>query len=530
MSYIFPLKSLKVIGLTLIIIILAAAMTAAETPPIWGNLTPGPHGIGFTAVEKYDYSRAFRPKTDYFGALLEGERARPLQVCIWYPAETGADDFTMVYGEYAYPYPTDESFMNILSNFHNRELMTLLQQFNRDQGILQELISVRMAAVRDAPAVEGAFPLIIYHNGPSCVENAVLCEYLASWGFVVAGTHSLGMTSVNPDSDPASLETLIRDKEFILAETHTRPYVDQNKLGLLGFSFGSIGAVITAMRNSDVDAVACLQSEFLNPDNKALLTDNAFFNPPRLSAPLLQIYAENEQHRDLSVLDSLKYATVYKIKLNGLRDYDFTHYGSMATLTSLPDQPPADVIKEGYKTICSYVRNFFEAELNKSQAGFKFLSDPPVQPAFDSSFVTVAYRKGSELPPTAAQFTNIINEYGVAKGVEIFEKFRQLDPDLVLLQEAQFNALGYRMLQSNQLDDAVQLFRMNAETFPNSANVWDSYADGCVAAGDIKTATACYKKVLEVLPNDVNIDDRMRNVLKTNAENYLGTADTQSEN
>ena len=505
-------------------------MTTAETPPIWGNLSPGPHGVGFTAVEKYDYSRAFRPKTDYFGAMLEGERARPLQICIWYPAVTGPDDFTMVYGEYAFPYPTDESFMNILSNVHNREIMILLRQFNRDRGILQELMSVKLAAVRDAPAAEGAFPLIIYHNGPSCVENAVLCEYLASWGFVVAGTHSLGMTSLNPTPDQASLENLIRDREFILAETRNRPYVDRNKLGLLGFLHGSFGAVIAALRNSDVDAVACLQSEFLNPDNAAYLTDNAFYDPTRLAVPLLQIYSENEQIRDLSALDSLKYATIYKIKLNGLRNYDFTHYGLMAAVTDQPDQPSAAVVQEGYKTICAYVRNFFEAELNKNQAGFKFLSDPAVQPAFDSNFVTVAYRKGSELPPTAAQFVSIINEYGVPKGVEIFEKFRKLDPDLVLLQEAQFNALGYRSLQTNQLDDAVQLFRMNAETFPNSANVWDSYADGCVAAGDIKTATTCYKKVLEVLPNDPNLDDQLRTTLRTNAETFLGTADSQSEN
>ncbi|MBN1211589.1 MAG: hypothetical protein JXA92_03350 [candidate division Zixibacteria bacterium] len=526
----FPLKSLKITGLKLLIIILAPALTPAETPPVWGDLTPGPYGVGFTAVEKYDQSRAYRAKTDYFGAMLEGERARPLQICIWYPAVTGPDDFTMVYGEYAFPYPTDESFMNILSNFHNRELMTVFQQFNRDQGFLQELMSVKLAAVRDAPAAEGVFPLIIYHNGPSCAENAVLCEYLASFGFVVAATHALGISNLSPDPDQASLETLIRDREFVLAEARNLPYVDRNKLGLLGFLHGAFGAVSMAMRNSDVDAVACLQSEFLNPEHKVYLTENAFYNPAHFAVPLLQIYAEDEQHRDLSVLDSLKFATVYRVKINGLRNFDFTHYGAMSVLAGLPDQPLAEIIREGYRTICAYVRNFFEAELNKSQAGFKFLSDPPGQPAFDSSFVTVVYRKGAELPPTAEQFTGIINEYGVAKGVEIFDKFRKLDPNLVLLQEAQLNALGYRMLQSGQLDDAVQIFRMNAETFPGSANVWDSYAEGCAAAGDIKTATACYKKVLEVLPNDPNLNDQLRTTLRTNAENFLGTSDTQPDN
>ena len=255
MSYKYPLKSLTITGLTLLIIIFTAASvsaqapaeTQAETPAIWSELVPGPYGIGFTTIEKYDYSRSFNAKTDYFGALLEGERARPMQICIWYPAVTRPDDFTMVYGEYAFPYPADQDFMNILSNIHNRELGILFQQFNRDQGIVQELMSVKMAAVRDATVAGGRFPLIIYVNGLSGVENAVLCEYLASHGFVVAGTPSLGITSVNTVPSQALMETLIRDKEFILTETRELPYVDGNKLGLLGFSIGSIGAVIAAI-------------------------------------------------------------------------------------------------------------------------------------------------------------------------------------------------------------------------------------------------------------------------------------------
>jgi dienelactone hydrolase len=526
----FPFKTFKFTVPVTLLLILTAALVPAETPPVWGDLTPGPHGIGFTTIEKYDSSRTYRVKSDYFGAMLEGERARPLQVCLWYPAVTGPDDYTMVYSEYAYPYPANDSFMPLLANIQNRELVILLQQFNRDQTVLQDLMSIKLAAVRDAPAAEGAFPLIIYHNGPSCVENAVLCEYLASWGFVVAATHPLGLNSINAEPDQAWLETLIRDREFVLSEARRQPYVDGNKLGLLGFSFGSLGAVLMAMRNSDVDAVACLQSEFLNPQYKPFLTENAFFDPSRFAVPLLQIYAENEQHSDLSALDSLKYATVYRVKLNSLRNFDFTHYGAMATITSPPEQPPVEVIKTGYKTACEYVRNFFEAELNKNQAGFKFLSDPPGQPGFDSSFVTVAYHKGGELPPTADQFLDIINEYGTAKGVEIFEKFRKLYPDLELLQEARFNVLGYQMLQANRPDDAVRIFRMNAETFPASANVWDSYADGCLAVGDIKTATTCYKKVLEILPSDTTLNDQMRNTIKTNAENFLGNAETQTEN
>lgn len=498
----------------------------AGVPPVWADILPGPHGIGFMTVEKYDYSRSFRAKHDYFGAVLEGERARPLQICLWYPALTADEAATMVYGEYAFPYPADERFMEILSNLHNRELGTLFQQFNRDQALVQELMSVKMAAVRDAPAAEGVFPLIIYHSGPGCMENVVLYEYLASHGFVVATTHALGMATLNPDVSQNSLEAMIRDKEFILTETPHLPFIDRNKLGLMGFSYGSIAAVIMAMRNSEVDAVVGLQSEFLRSENFHLLTDNAFYNPSRLHIPLMQLYAEDNPPKDLSFIDSFVYAGIYNVKLTGLRYFDFTHYGLMYALTDPAGTGVTEGIKNGYHTICRYVRYFFDARLNKNQAGYKFLSGTPEEAGFDSTFVAITYRKGEDLPPSPDQFQHIVTEYGAAKGAEIFDRFRKLNPGLILLQEAPFNALGYRLLQAGQSDDAVKIFRMIAETYPNSANAWDSYGEGCAAAGDIKTATACYKKVLEVLPGDNNIDDRMKSLLKTNADNFLGTPGT----
>jgi tetratricopeptide (TPR) repeat protein len=47
---------------------------------------------------------------------------------------------------------------------------------------------------------------------------------------------------------------------------------------------------------------------------------------------------------------------------------------------------------------------------------------------------------------------------------------------------------------------AIDVFTVNAEVFPGSANVWDSLGDGYRAAGDIDAAIASYRKALEVDP------------------------------
>ena len=115
----------------------------------------------------------------------------------------------------------------------------------------------------------------------------------------------------------------------------------------------------------------------------------------------------------------------------------------------------------------------------------------------------------------------IIRERGVEEAVEIFESFRAEDPGLVLFQENVCNFAGYGLLQRGRAQDAVAVFKMNAEAYPASANTWDSLAEAYVAAGDAGKATECYRKVLEVLPADPRVTDEIREVLRNNADGFL---------
>ena len=51
---------------------------------------PGPHAVGLRVVEQYDRSRGYRGATDPdTGKATSGDRARPIQTLIWYPAQKG---------------------------------------------------------------------------------------------------------------------------------------------------------------------------------------------------------------------------------------------------------------------------------------------------------------------------------------------------------------------------------------------------------------------------------------------------------
>ena len=67
--------------------------------------------------------------------------------------------------------------------------------------------------------------------------------------------------------------------------------------------------------------------------------------------------------------------------------------------------------------------------------------------------------------------------------------------------EEEFNGAGYQLLGSGQIKEAIFVFQMNSELFPNSANAWDSLAEGYLKAGDKMKATEYYDKAIQMDPN-----------------------------
>jgi len=64
--------------------------------------------------------------------------------------------------------------------------------------------------------------------------------------------------------------------------------------------------------------------------------------------------------------------------------------------------------------------------------------------------------------------------------------------------ERQINVLGYQYLQNHLLSQAQNIFAVNCELFPESFNVFDSYAEILLARGDTTAAITNYKKSLDL--------------------------------
>jgi tetratricopeptide (TPR) repeat protein len=99
------------------------------------------------------------------------------------------------------------------------------------------------------------------------------------------------------------------------------------------------------------------------------------------------------------------------------------------------------------------------------------------------------------------EFLEMVQSQGVEAAARAFEKARQADPAVVLFGEGKINQMGYEALQAGRLDDAVGLFRLNVQAYPESWNVYDSLGEGYAAKGDTALAIEAYEKSLRLKPD-----------------------------
>ncbi|MEO8649986.1 MAG: FKBP-type peptidyl-prolyl cis-trans isomerase [Acidobacteriota bacterium] len=70
----------------------------------------------------------------------------------------------------------------------------------------------------------------------------------------------------------------------------------------------------------------------------------------------------------------------------------------------------------------------------------------------------------------------------------------------IYASEGDLNRLGYSLLRLKQMDNAIAVFKLIVEEYPNSANAYDSLGEAYLAAGQKQLAIESYEKALAIDP------------------------------
>jgi tetratricopeptide (TPR) repeat protein len=111
---------------------------------------------------------------------------------------------------------------------------------------------------------------------------------------------------------------------------------------------------------------------------------------------------------------------------------------------------------------------------------------------------------GSSLQSICAPMTEALVEDGAEAAVARYRELKAEEPESWSFAEQELNMLGYQLLARNMTGDAIDIFELNVEAYPEAFNTYDSLGEALMAAGRHDEAIANYERSLELNPDNAN--------------------------
>ena len=120
-----------------------------------------------------------------------------------------------------------------------------------------------------------------------------------------------------------------------------------------------------------------------------------------------------------------------------------------------------------------------------------------------SNFLSIAQEKSESKKSGADFLARAIDESNIHSAIERFHQITG-DTNTYYFDEREFNRLGYSLLNQFKIVEAIAVFKLNTELYPDSWNVWDSLGESYIYADNKDLAVQSYQKSLELNPQNQN--------------------------
>ncbi|GAB3367822.1 CocE/NonD family hydrolase [Massilia agri] len=493
-----------------LLLVTSTASHASDTF-VFSN-APGPHAVGLKLIQQYDHSRLYKADIDLAtGDKVEGERARPIQTLLWYPAARGGKPLN--YRQYLETAATEDSFT--LGASEIKRLTDARIESNaggRREAVLREMAGA-MRAVRDARPVEGKFPVVIYAPSYSAnaMENADLCEYLASHGYIVLSSASIGARTRSMTVDLEGAEAQAADIAWLIGFAATLPQADTGRVGVVGFSWGGLTNVFAAAKDARIKALVSLDgslrywSKLVDGSREAA----HYVTPARVTVPLLYLGARprtvEENLRmpnplNYSFMNEMKYSDVYIVSFQSMRHANFSSFG----MRTVPDDWFGDYtraeVSVAHSWAARYTRHFLDAYLKNDAAGLAFLNNTPAANGAPPRMLSLDVRRKTDaVPPTLESFVRFLAQEGFEKAIDSYARFTTQHPGFRLSADELFS-WGLELLKREAFVRAREIFRLGAQLYPDKAFLVEGLAEMQAKTGQKEEALANYRRVLAIDP------------------------------
>lgn len=124
----------------------------------------------------------------------------------------------------------------------------------------------------------------------------------------------------------------------------------------------------------------------------------------------------------------------------------------------------------------------------------------------------ILYDQPYEMPKAsgADALTKIISDKGLAAAVAQYREWKAKASADVDISEQEINGLANQLLRESKTKEAVEIFKLNVEAYPQSSAAYNNLGEAYLVAGQKELAIQALKKALELNPQSENIAFRLK--------------------
>jgi len=441
---------IKISYLSILFILLSGGFAYAQIIEI------EPCDVGFEYYKTYDDSRRY--------ILNDDTISRPLLIHFWYPSNANTKKDSYYFKDYIdliairedFNKPAPEiaehsiNFINAYAGFA-RQYLGLDTNTTTQQILDCPVLAHHGSALANS---KEAFPLIIYapSNSKSSVQNHIICEYLASHGFMVISVGSAGENSIERGIDQESILAQVMDMEYLLHYFEDSLKIKYTGLGLMNFSSGGLATSIFQMKNKNVKAVFSMDgSQEYGAYNSLFKVEG--FNLEEANVPYCLLINNFENFSIYPYYNSINSDYKYMIRMPYLGHSGFVSYWNFFNFCSATSS--VNHFCESYNSICDIALLFFDEYLQSEPAGktkskLNFQASEYVQPVSSNNSMVM-------------QLCNSI----LTNGLDTAKVFLYEKQEVFKEKENEINLLS-RMFIDRYIETSIALLTFNTEMHPDS--------------------------------------------------------------
>lgn len=468
------------------------------------QLPMGKYSVGFKYFFENDYTRSF-------GKSVNGEfHPRPMQINVWYPS-SAISTKTMTLSDYSNLYPYQLNF----SKKSKQEMDTntsLWKDMFSGKGIksTDSLLKSKTNALLNAIPAKSKHPVVIYIPGAGGegFENFVLCEYLASNGFVVISFPSFGAFDSKISIYPIGIESQVADINFLYGYISKLNFADKTNVSLMGFSMGGLTTLIFSMRKLETfKSVICMDGSIRSWYNTAIHIPG--FNSNKFKTPFLLFSSGGEDWTDTSFINSIRFADRYLVKIDSFNHLDFTSYNYFG------NNP---LKRKIYENSCLLIKDFLEQTTKNTV---------PVLGEFSENQMKLTSQYSEKIKPVSEiEFKEMIGTKGIEEAKKFYYTIKVIDSSVKLFDENEFIVLAFDYFNNKQKPvEAIEIMKLVVDAYPLSyvavarlARIYEKNKDSKNAALFFNKALQMAEKIDNKTPDIIDDIEYYKERVKANGE------------